>query len=569
MVVNTDNVADADNAAFELLNLRAITTGVVIDGGGDPITMVFVGGNDDGISVFQLEDDNTLTSLFNLDDAGALELENLRELEFVTINGNPILIAGGNDDAVSSFSVAEDGTLVELDAEADDATRLMNNINAMTTYEIGGNTFIATGNAAGAAQEGITTYSIDDAGQITVLAQVADNSDPNLLLNNIRDIEAVNVGGTTFLVAAGDEDGLNVFSVDALGALTNTDIVNDSDDAAFRLTNVQGLATAQVGGSTFVYAAGHEAGVGTGGISVFELDGAGTLTNVQNITEPDADFEIDQIQSVEAIVGPSGETFIYIVGNDDALQQFFVAADGTIDLNVSEIDNGTTFLGNARDVALLNVNDEMVAISGGLQDGISVFTVPCFTPGTMIDTPFGQRKVETLKAGDFVLTRDRGPQMLRYVARRVLDGNALDAAPHLLPVVIGKGTLGDNLPHEDLVVSPQHRMLIGGAPARLLFGFDEVLAPAVALRGERMTIGSVEYLHLVFEDHQVITANGAATESFYPGAMALNGLDAATRAEVLEIFPELSAGPEAGFGAPARPILRPYEARVWVDATAA
>ena len=464
--------------------------------------------------------------------------------------------------------MADDGTLVELDAVADNAARLLGNVNAMTTFEIGGTTFVATGNAAGSAQEGISTFSVDDLGQITELSQVADNADAALLLNNTRDIEAVDVGGTTFLVAAGDDDGITVFSVNNDGTFDltdNTTNVNDSDNAAFRLTNVQGVAIAQTGGSTFVYAAGHEAGVGTGGISVFELDGTGGLTFVESLSEPDVDLEIDQIHSMETIVGPSGETFLYIVGNDDALQQFFIASDGTLELNVSEGDNGTTFLGNARDVALLNVDGEMVAVAGGLQDGLSVFTVPCFTPGTMIETPFGPRPVETLVAGDLVLTRDQGPRALRYVARRYLSPETLAGAPHLMPVTIPRGALGGGLPLEDLVVSPQHRMVLGGMRARVMYGLEEALAPAVGLGTAGVRCGrGVEYLHLVFECHQVITANGAATESFYPGDHALNGLEDAVRSELLEIFPGLSAGSGCGFSSPARPLLKTYEARVWV-----
>lgn len=562
MVENTDNVADG--GTLELLNLHAVTMGVV-----DGVTLVFAGGNDDGISVFRLEPDNTLISLFDLDDDAVLELADIRELEFVTIDGNPILIAGGNDDAVSTFDVQVDGTLTLLDALADDPSRLMNNINAMTTFEIGGTTFVATGNAAAAAQEGITTYSIASDGSITLEDQIADNSNAALLLNNIRDIEAVEIDGTTFLVAAGDEDGLNVFSVDGSGALTNTDIVSDSDDPDFLLTDVQGVAIAQVDGSTFVYAAGHESGVGSGGISVFELDDVGELTSVENIAEPDATLEINQIYSMETIVGPGGNTLLYIVGNDDTLQQFAIADDGTLTLAQSVSDTGSTFLGNARDVSLLNVDDEMVAVVGGLQDGVSVFTVPCFTPGAMIDTPYGPRRVETLAAGDLVLTRDHGPRALRYVARRRLGRRALAAAPHLAPVVIAKGSLGHGLPVRDLVVSPQHRMLVSGWRARMLFGLDEALAPAVALSScggcaqQTEAVAAVEYLHLVFDDHQIVMAEGAATESFYPGVDALNGLNAAVRAELLEIFPELGAGPGASFAAPARPILKRYEARVW------
>ena len=187
----------------------------------------------------------------------------------------------------------------------------------------------------------------------------------------------------------------------------------------------------------------------------------------------------------------------------------------------------------------------------------------CFTPGALIDTPEGRRPVEDLAPGDLVTTRDHGPRPIRFMARRQLDHAALTAAPHLKPVLIRKNALGDNLPDADIKVSPQHRMAISGWRAEALFGQQSVLVPAISLVNDRMIrvargTKSIECIHILFDQHEIIFANGAPTESLFPGAEVVKGLDAAARAELFEIFPELK---RRQHWTSAAPILKHHEAR--------
>ena len=86
-------------------------------------------------------------------------------------------------------------------------------------------------------------------------------------------------------------------------------------------------------------------------------------------------------------------------------------------------------------------------------------TIPCYAPGTMIDTPDGPHGVETLRPGDLVSTLDHGPQPIKWVR----DGTEpLNGAPdHSRPVLIQVAALGPGRPLRDLIVSPQHRILVG------------------------------------------------------------------------------------------------------------
>ncbi|TKD22274.1 hypothetical protein FBT96_06705 [Rhodobacter capsulatus] len=202
-----------------------------------------------------------------------------------------------------------------------------------------------------------------------------------------------------------------------------------------------------------------------------------------------------------------------------------------------------------------------------------VRNVPCFTPGTLIETKRGQVAVEKLRPGDRVLTRDNGYQPIRWIGRRRLKAADLAAAPQLQPVRIAAGALGEGLPETDMLVSPQHRMLISGARAELLFGEAEVLAAALHMLGQpgitRLKRDEITYLHLMFDAHEIIRGNGAWTESFQPGDQTLSHLDAPQRAELAAIFPDLDRIARRGRWTAARRALKAHEVRVLMGRNAA
>lgn len=192
--------------------------------------------------------------------------------------------------------------------------------------------------------------------------------------------------------------------------------------------------------------------------------------------------------------------------------------------------------------------------------------VICFTPDTMIETPNGRRLVQDLRPGDRVSTQDDGAQELLWVGSRRMTGARLYAMPSLRPVRIKAGAFGLGRPDDDLIVSPYHRMLVRGPAARALFNEPEVLVRACDLVNggsvrveERMP--EAHYIHLMFEHHQVIRANGFETESFHPGAAALNMIPDSQRAALMALFPDLRADPMR-YGAYARRALNGAEAHI-------
>ena len=194
--------------------------------------------------------------------------------------------------------------------------------------------------------------------------------------------------------------------------------------------------------------------------------------------------------------------------------------------------------------------------------------IPCFTPGTLIMTDRGERPVEALVAGDRVLTRDNGYQSLCWVGRRDLSGPELAQQSKMHPVLIQAGAMGPNLPAQDMMVSPQHRMLITGPRAEMMFGENEVLVAAIHLVGRagvtRVHRAEVSYIHVMCNQHEIVRANGCWTESYQPGCITFASMHEDQRQELLTLFPAL-ANRALTYPA-ARLSLKAYEARVLLAA---
>ncbi|TFL18198.1 peroxidase family protein [Jannaschia formosa] len=182
--------------------------------------------------------------------------------------------------------------------------------------------------------------------------------------------------------------------------------------------------------------------------------------------------------------------------------------------------------------------------------------VMCFTAGTRIATAQGPRPIDTLRPGDLVWTLDRGLQAVRWVGR-----TEVPARGRLAPIRFEAGALGNARAFE---VSRQHRMLLASGLSEVLFGTSEVLAPAHALLDRpgvsQREGGTVTYIHILFDRHEIVSAEGVLSESFHPGPVALSAMDRAARAELLELFPRLAC--PRGYGPAARPALRPSEVRL-------
>lgn len=293
--------------------------------------------------------------------------------------------------------------------------------------------------------------------------------------------------------------------------------------------------------------------------------GPGNWSLTVDLTDPSVTSVTGDFDVTSVIFGSSlGEADNYAASDFSAnfgtyASNFTLDADGVFTF---DIDRQAVFQSGSDQTLSFTITGTSGANSD--DDGVSVTLLICVARGTLVDTADSARPVERLWPGDRVRTRDNGMQQLRWVGSRSLSAADLAAHPDLCPVRIGAGALGPGVPSRDLVVSPQHRILIVDWRAQMLFGQDEVLVPAKALVNDRdirvVDTGPVEYFHLLFDAHQVIYTDGAETESFHPAAPALSAVDAALRRELLAIFPDLRADP-ASYGPTARAVARVSEAR--------
>ena len=257
-------------------------------------------------------------------------------------------------------------------------------------------------------------------------------------------------------------------------------------------------------------------------VRVFDFDGAFTI---------EMDFD-------EAHIGGGGTSDPYVINSEGNLSSLFSAytlsmdpVSGVLSLTV----NKTDFLGTG--TAQFQVGGH-----GDVSDNVFISFV-CFADGTQIKTVDGPRKVERLRVGDLIPTKSGTVQPIRWIGSRKLDSIDLATHPHLRPIEIDAGALGNGKPRKPLTLSPQHRVFVSSPEVQLLFGMDEALVPAKGLvNGTTIRVSrqdTVTYYHILFDRHELIKSHGTWTESFYPGEEALVSLDQGSCDEVLELFPEL------------------------------
>ena len=191
---------------------------------------------------------------------------------------------------------------------------------------------------------------------------------------------------------------------------------------------------------------------------------------------------------------------------------------------------------------------------GGEEPFYSDLTEFCFCTGTRIMTRDGWQAVETLEIGSEVWTRDHGYKPVGWIGITQAQGPSTDI------IRFAPDSVGNKDP---LCVSPNHRMVVSNWRSQLMLGQDEVLIPAKNLvDGTTVTVENrtnVQFVHLMFDQHEIINAEGALTESFFVGDYSASALDAAAREEILALFPQLRDLRELEYST-ALPLAKKYEA---------
>lgn len=333
---------------------------------------------------------------------------------------------------------------------------------------------------------------------------VITDGDDDIRANGGRD--TINAGGGNDSIHGGSDN-------DVISGGSGSDTI-DGGTGNDRLTG-------GVGNDTFVYTAGQGADTITdfGNDTGDALDGDSTNNDFVDLT---AFYNTTSLAGVNA-AGP--DHFATALGMLRADQ-----ADGTLD----GIINGTDYrsvIGN------INLRLEL----GGAPVAATELTVEttgviCFGAGTLITTMRGAIPIENLRPDDKILTMDNGYKPLLWIGSRTVYATDKNA-----PIHIPAGALGNE---RELVVSPNHRMWARSAVAELMLGDHEVLIPAKFLVGHngitQQCGGLISYHHMLFDQHEIVFAEGCPSESFHPGIQAMDTLSQASRNEILTLFPELA-----------------------------
>ncbi|MDA3859328.1 MAG: Hint domain-containing protein [Roseovarius sp.] len=495
-------------------NHRDILTINAFDANGDPVTVTLTPGGGQTVSGNTITSDDTGTTEANLNGSVLIEIAGpLSQIEIIYSNGlggtQGIYVTDIHFDAVApedgDDSILGGAGNDNIFGEAGDDT--IDGGNGNDTVDGGDGNDLITDTGSGTSQDSLSGGAGDDTIDGGVGADTLDGGAGNESL----------IGGTgdDSLSGGGDDDtldgGAGADTLDG-GAGNDSLIGGTGADQLFGGAGDDTLFVAQGdqafggdGDDLFVIEDLGEAGAGT--INIVGGEGGETAGDTLRLTSDVSRTDITFTNTDDAAGGLSGN---------------FTMADGTV-VTFSEIEN-----------------------------------IICFTPGARLLTAHGERAIESLRVGDMVITRDHGPQPIRWIGSRTLAG-----VDRFAPISIAAHVLdGATRP---LLVSPQHRLLFSGYKAELLFGCDEVLVAAKHLIDGRAVVAreqaAVTYIHMMLDQHEVIYADGAATESFHAGDVGISAISDQSREEMFSIFPELRANPNA-YGRTARPCLKWHEARL-------
>ncbi|WP_306004695.1 Hint domain-containing protein [Aquicoccus porphyridii] len=481
------------------------------------------------------------------------------DIYFSTTDAEPQEPVPGDDSAAT-----DEGTPVVIDVLENDTDPQGQPLSVTgTTDPANGTTIVAPDGRviyvpdAGFTGEDTFDYTVEDTdgnsatGTVTVTVNEGGDGGPNYIVEGTGGDDLIDIDYTGDpqgdMIDANDaRDGSNDDIVIA-GPGDDTILAGEGDDLVYGGPG-DDLIQGEDGHDTLVGGDGDDTlDGGSGDDTMLGGDGRDTFTNA------------NPGDVVDGGGGPDG------TNPDDGLPYDY----DTLDLRGSAPEGGSLrieYTSEDREDGIVHYLNADGEDSGALEFREIENVVPCFTPGTAIATPKGERMVEDLQPGDKIITRDNGIQEIRWIGTRTLTGHELARKPDLRPILIQKGSLGHNLPEHDILVSPQHRMLLTGDKTQLYFEETEVLAAAkhlTAMPGidEVGTLG-VTYVHFMFDHHEVVLANGAWSESFQPGANVLDGLGREQRGEILDLFPELTTAEGLDDYAAARRALKRHEARL-------
>jgi autotransporter passenger strand-loop-strand repeat protein len=338
------------------------------------------------------------------------------------------------------------------------------------------------------------------------------------------DFTTVSNGGFEFVSSGGVADSTVLSSggtqIVVSGGIASGTAVGNRGSAIVSSGGTVSDTAVGSGGRELVFAGGLASGttVASGGAQFISPDGTASATVVDSGGE---EFVSAGGDAVGTVVSNGGTELIFGGGN---VTSSIVDVGGAIDLRGIAFDTGgTAILDSATDILTVtesagtytqqlagDYSEDYFTLASDNNGGtlITEQMTPCYCRGTRIRTPRGEVAVEELRIGDRVATIGGAALPLKWIGRRTYRDWLAVGDPDVQPIRFKAGSIADNVPARDLLVSPEHAMFLDGVliPARHLVNGLSIL------KVERME--EIEYFHLEFDRHVVIFAESAAAESF-------------------------------------------------------
>ncbi|HLY45574.1 MAG TPA: Hint domain-containing protein [Stellaceae bacterium] len=210
---------------------------------------------------------------------------------------------------------------------------------------------------------------------------------------------------------------------------------------------------------------------------------------------------------VSNVSGTFGGTLSGFGALSDRVDLTAIGSNGAI-TNNDTVNHLVTISGSSGNVTFHLDTSDGSNFTTAPDGGAGTALIACFCRGTRILTPAGEVAVETLAAGDMVVTRSGEAKPVRWIGRRAYDGRFIAGNANVLPIRIVAGALAPGVPARDLFVSPGHALYLDGVLAlaeHLVNGATIIQAGSVE---------QIEYFHIELDAHAIIFADGAPTESY-------------------------------------------------------
>ena len=268
------------------------------------------------------------------------------------------------EDGISVFKVGEEGTLdnVANVSDNENSNYQLDGAISVITKQLGDSVYLFV---SGINDNGVSVFKVGADGTLDNVANVDDSENSNYQLGGARAMSIASIENRTYLFVAGQFDGgISVFQVGGNGSLTNVANVNDNENSNYKLFELTLITTGQIGNNTYLFAGGQF----DNGISVFQVGKDGTLDNVTNTSG------VNPSSMNTAQVGDSHYLF---VTSENTVNVFRIGADGSLSsvASVNDNDHPSYSFGGLDFVSTSQIRENIYLFASGATDGLSVFKV--------------------------------------------------------------------------------------------------------------------------------------------------------------------------------------------------